>query len=265
MSTREPFTFGIPLLPKSAARNWPLVQALLGLTLTSLCAQTDRDVRIVIAGHDRPDVASSLEVDFLQAEWIAEPVRGDNIDSGRKKSLISADVTARGGGLLMFVDADDWIDTRLVEKARATIEPDHIGGIITSGQATDIQSLRTISLPHAALFDAAFHRLCGSSVVARYDVGAADPIRRDPFAALHEHYRWIEACRERGLPWRALDVGATYVVNTTANHSEVFGPFAQWRRELTDGIAREGHATSEASLSIFGLSLERVLSVHRFL
>lgn len=264
MSAREPFTFGIPLLPRTAATNWPLVQALLDLTLTSLRAQTDRDFRIVIAGHDRPDLAAASDVDFLQADWGAEAVRGDNLDSGRKKSLISADVTGRGGGLLMFVDADDWIDKRLVETARATIRPHQIGGIITSGEATDIQSLRTISLPHAGLFDAAFHRLCGSSIIARYDVDAKDPVRRDPFAAMHEHYRWIETCRARGLAWQVLDARATYVVNTTANHSELFGPFAQWRRDLSSAIAREGRAADETSLSRLGLGLERVRSTHRF-
>ena len=265
MSTREPFTFGIPLVARAASQNWPLVEALLGLTLTSLRAQSDADVRIVIAGHDRPDNCADFGVDFLQADWAAEAVRADNLDSGRKKTLISADVAARGGGLLMFVDADDWVDTRLAATARATIRPDQVGGIITCGEAIDLQSLRSIALPHAGLFDAAFHRLCGSSIVARYDLDAADQVRRDPFGVMHEHYRWIETCREHGLAWQALDVRATYVVNTTANHSELFGPFAQWRRDLSNGIARDGRPASEASLAMFGLRLEQVRAVQRFL
>ena len=264
MSACEPFTFGIPLLPKAAARNWPLVEALLDLTMASLRAQTDQDFRIAIAGHDRPRLSSGASYDFVQADWHAEAVRADNLDSGRKKSLISADVTARGGGFLMFVDADDWVDTRLVATARDTVTRDQVGGIITSGFATDARSLRTVPLPHAGLFDGGFHRLCGSSVVARYDLDAEDEVRRDPFATLHEHYRWIEECRERGLAWRELDVAGTYVVNTTANHSEAFGPFARWRRTFADGVAREGVEGTNAHLARFGLRRDQVLSIERF-
>ena len=52
----EPFTFGIPLIARAAAQDWPLVQALLGLTLRSLAGQGDRDFRVIVAGHERPTI-----------------------------------------------------------------------------------------------------------------------------------------------------------------------------------------------------------------
>src|SRR6266571_3107223 len=131
MGASEPFTFGIPLIARSAARNWPLVEALLELTLTSVRGQTDQDFQIVIAGHDRPHVPlDDTRTTFIAADWPAEAVRADNLDSGRKKCAINELVLERGGGLLMFLDGDDWVDVDLVETARTMIGPDHIGGLI---------------------------------------------------------------------------------------------------------------------------------------
>jgi hypothetical protein len=90
----EPFTFGIPLIARDAATDWPLVEALLGLTLRSVAAQTDPAFRVVIAGHDRPAVAPlDRRITFIAADWPVEAVRADNLDSGRKKR--SADVPRR--------------------------------------------------------------------------------------------------------------------------------------------------------------------------
>ena len=257
---KERFTFGIPLIAKASAGDWPLVERLLALTLASVRAQTDQEFRILVVGHDRPGI-SPASFDFVQAEWPPEDVRGDNLDSGRKKTVICEHVLARGGGLLMFLDADDWVDRRLVEVARGTIAPGEVGGIITSGYATDVRNLRRIAIPHADLFDREFHRLCGSSIVARLDATLPDGLRRDPFAVMHEHYRWIETCREHGVAWRRLDVDGNYVVNTSANHSEQHGPYAGWRRDFAEGIARAGPAADDSFLGRFGLTRALVRSV----
>ena len=72
MPPAEPFTFGIPLIARAATANWPLVEALLDLTLTSVRGQTDSDFRIVIAGHDRPETApDDTRTTFIAADWPA--------------------------------------------------------------------------------------------------------------------------------------------------------------------------------------------------
>jgi hypothetical protein len=258
----EPFTFGIPLIARASARDWPLTVALLGLTLASVQAQTDQDFRVVIAGHDRPDLPSADgRVRFLEAAWPAEPVRSDNLDSGRKKHAISRLVREGGGGLLMFLDADDWVDVRLVEAARAAIGPGHVGGLVVAGFATDFRALRAAAVPHPRLFDGEFHRICGSSTVARIEPGAADPLRRDPCSLLHEHHRWVEVAREHGAEPVRLAVAGNYVVNTSGNHSEVHGPYAEWRRRFNRGVRREGSGIDAAFAARFGLRLEQVRDV----
>ena len=257
----EPFTFGIPLIARAVASDWRLVEALLALTLRSLAGQSDRDFRVVVAGHDKPGLDdAAVPFDFLRVGWPVEAVRGDNLDRGRKVQAINEAVLAAAGGLLMFVDADDWIDTRLVATARATIAPGQVGGTIVRGWAVDPHGGRALPIPHAA-FGQSFDRLCGSSVVARLDPLGGDALHRDPYAVLHEHYRFTELVGECGASCGLLDVEGAYVVNTTANHSEVHGPFAAWRRTFNDQVTRDGVPMDDRFLFRFGL--DRAMIKHR--
>ena len=258
--SNEPFTFGIPLIARTSARDWPLVEALLDMTLASVMAQTAQDFRIVIAGHERPRLSvPSSALSFIEADWVAEDVHSDNRDSGRKKHAINQHVLAGGGGLLMFLDADDWVDRRLVDVARSAILSDHVGGIIDTGFATDFQSLRTAPIPHPGIFDQGFHTICGSSTVVRLRPDAMDPLRRNPSALLHEHYRWTQVAAEHGVDLARLAVVGNYVINTSENHSEVHGPFADWRRTFTNAVNRFGCPIDDAFLERFGLSKARIL------
>lgn len=254
----EAFTFGIPLIARAAARDWPLVQSLLKLTLRSLAGQSDRDFRVIVAGHDRPAIDAAVPFEFLQVDWPIEAVRSDNLDRGRKVQAINEVVLADGGGLLMNLDADDWVDIRLVSVARNTILPGQIGAVIERGYAIDLRG-RALPIPHVA-FDQTFDRLCGSSVVARLDPDGHDALHRDPLAVLHEHYRFAALARERAALCKSLAVDGAYVVNTSANHSEVHGPFAAWRRSFNDAILRDGSATDDLFLARFGLDAATVAS-----
>jgi hypothetical protein len=264
MRASELFTFGIPLIARSATRNWPLVEGLLHLTLTSARRQTDQDFQIVIAGHDRPDVLlDDGRTEFIAADWPAEAVRADNLDSGRKKHAINEVVLHRGGGLLMFLDADDWVDVNLVATARAMIGPEHIGGLIGTGFATDFRNLRSAAIPHPKIFNCEFHRVCGSSTVARLKPGDPDPLRRDPCKVFHEHYRWIELASEHGAELVRLEASGNYVINTSENHSEVHGPYADWRQVFTERVGREGKDIDDPLAARFGLCLAQIRAMSR--
>ena len=249
----EPFTFGIPLIARASASDWGLVRALLALTLASVGAQTAGDARVVVAGHDDPDLDARFT--FLRADWDPDEGRAANLDSGRKKGLNAAHVLARGGGLLMLLDADDWVDVNTVARARTAIRPDDVGGVIERGYATDPRGLRALALPDPTYFDKGFDKLCGSSTIARLDPRAATAIRRGPTAILHEHYQWAEVCRAHGVSWASLPLSGNYVVNTGASHSERHGAFVPWRADFNRGVARDGFTVDDAFLARFGLSL----------
>ena len=152
MGSTIPFTFGIALVPRANARDWPLVEALLDLTLASVRAQTDPDFRVLLACHDRPRLRwDDPRVELVEAGWPVEPPDPHNDDSGRKKHALNDLVLARGGGLLMLLDADDWVDTRLVEAARAAVGPDVVGAVVEDGLAVDFRTLRRQRSPtHAS-------------------------------------------------------------------------------------------------------------------
>jgi hypothetical protein len=259
MNVPIPFTFGIPLLPRAYARHWPRIEALLDLTLTSVLAQTDQDFRIIIAGHDRPQaLPADPRLTFLKADWPAEAIRSDNRDRGRKTHAINRLVLEHGGGLLMFLDADDWVDVHLVETARSLIAPDQVGGLIEAGFAADFQTLRAAPLPDPRVFVGEFHRVCGSSAVWQLRSDAPDPLRGDPYRVLHEHHRLVEAAGAYGVELVRLPVSGCYVINTSDNHSELHGPYAPWRRAFTEGVNRVGLPIDAAFATRFGLGMDQL-------
>jgi hypothetical protein len=258
------FTFGIGLIAKRRARDWELVQSLLRLTLASVLAQTDQDYRVVIAGHDRPRaMPDDARFRFLPVDWPADRPDEHNSDGGMKKYRIGEDLLERGGGLLMLLDADDWVDRRLVELARTRIGQSHVGGIIEDGYATDMQTLKALRLPDRRAFDIGFQRICGSSVIGRLDPEAADPLRRDPCHNLGSHHQWPEASKAKGVPLARLPVVGNYLINTSENHSESHGPHDHWRRELVARVQALGSPLDDDRLAPFGLTLADIEPLSR--
>ncbi len=258
----EPFIFGIPLIARAAADDWPLVEHLLGLTLRSVLAQSDGGFRVVLAAHDEPaawrPVADDPRFALLAADWPPEPPTVANDDGGRKKWLIKQHVREQGGGLLMFLDADDWVSRDLVAVARATIAPGDAGAILGHGFALDHASLRVSPFPIPGAYDGAFHRLCGSSTIGRVIPGSAEPLRLDPHAALGSHHEWEESALRRGASLARLDCAGIYMIGTGQNHSEREGPFAAWRREVTRAVRTGGTPLDARLAARFGQNLDRL-------
>lgn len=241
----ERFVFGIPLVSRHAASDWDRVGTLLELTLRSVLAQTDGAFEVLLSGHDRPAswnrlTASDPRFRFLRADWSPEAPTAANDDSGMKKWRIREAVDRTGGGLLMYLDADDLVDRRLVAMARTMIGAEHVGGWVGEGVIVDYPTWRAVSLPDPRVYNGPFHELCGSSTVARIEPGSDDPSRRDPHAALGSHHLWPARAAELGVTLARLPVSGGYLVNTSQNHSESHGPFSEWRRALNAAVAAHG-------------------------
>ena len=248
-----PFTFAVALTPRANARDWGRVEALLDLTLASLRAQTDPDWRALVAVHERPRLSvADRRIEFVDVAWPVAPPGPHNDDSGRKKHLLSDIARDRGGGHFMVLDADDWVDRGLVAAARATIGADHVGGLIEEGFAVDLRTLRAAPLPHPELEGLPFHRFCGSCGVALIRPAASTEIRRDPFAVLRSHHRWVEVAAEHGEGLARLPVSGAYLVNTGENHSDVHGPHADWRRGFIARVNAVGRDLDGATAARFG-------------
>ena len=137
----------------------------------------------------------------------------------------------------MFLDSDDWVDVRLVETARAVIGSNHVGGLIDSGFATDFRNLRNVVIPHPAIFNGEFHRLCGSSTVARLRPEDPDPPRVIPIKYFTSTTAGLRSLASMVM---RLPVSGNYVINTTQNHSEIHGPFAPCDAALRGASVAKG-------------------------
>ena len=116
--------FGISLKSKKVSRNWNIVQTNLSRTLRSILNNTDQNFRIIIAGHEKPNIEEMnhdrvtwLSVSFSRPRYISQY----SIDKFRKRRVIGAYLRKIGfSGYFMPLDADDWIHYRFVEFIRTT-------------------------------------------------------------------------------------------------------------------------------------------------
>lgn len=256
----ERFIFGVPLIARAASRDWNMVERLLELTLRSVLAQRDQDFRLVLASHDEPACWRALATGDprfvrLQADWPAEAPDSANNDGGRKKALVKGWMREAGGGLLMFLDADDWVDRDLVRSARAAIGPEHVGGLVAHGVAVDVASGRAARFPVPGAWDGPFHGLCGSSTVARVRPGGTEWIERDPNLILGPHGEWEARAAAGHHQLARLDVWGAYLVGAGQSHSETYGPFAEWRRDFSAAVRRAGAPLDVATAARFGVTL----------
>ncbi|WP_340314042.1 glycosyltransferase family A protein [Rhizorhabdus argentea] len=228
----------------------------MSLTLRSLLAQSDGDFRAILATHDIPDawsvVASDPRFEIVRAAWTPEPPTATNDDGGRKKWLVKQAVRRLGGGLLMFLDADDWVACDLVATARSAMRREHVGAVVGEGFALDHASRRILPFPIDGVFDGPFHGLCGSSTIGRIVAASDEPCRLDPHLVLGSHHEWIERAEAEGIPLARLATSGVYLVGTGQNHSEVQGPFASWRREVTQAVRHRGHRLTRQFAYRFG-------------
>ena len=263
----EPFTFGIPLIARKSSGNWRLVERLFALTLRSVRAQSDGDFRVLLAAHDVParwrTVTADARFGLLQADWPAEQPTVANDDGGRKKWLIKQMVRQCGGGLLMFLDADDWVSSDLVRTTRLTMKPDDVGAIVSDGYALDHASLKVQRFPVGGSFEGAFHELCGSSTIGRVVPDSSELVRLDPHAALGSHHQWLENAIDQNVSLARLATAGMYLVGTGQNHSEEHGPNAGWRKDVAAAVRQSGITISSSLAAKFGQSYDCLADIAR--
>jgi hypothetical protein len=115
--------FAISLKSKRSSRNWTRVQNNLARTLRSIMNNTDQNFRIVIAGHEKPNIT---EMKHERVTWLPvhfpppTHISKYSSDKFRKRRVIGAYLRRSGfSGYFMPLDADDWVHYRFVEYIRS--------------------------------------------------------------------------------------------------------------------------------------------------
>ncbi|QED46217.1 hypothetical protein [Cytobacillus dafuensis] len=160
---KKEIAFAISLKSRTLSRDWEQVQANLSYTLKSILRNTDQNFRIIIAGHEKPDIDElhHSHVTWLSVDFPPPPPPGSGPefteDKKHKRRVIGAYLRKIGfSGYFMPLDADDWIHYRFVEFIRS--QPISNAFLIKKGIMIN-QSLEEIWLRNR------FYIGCGSSAL----------------------------------------------------------------------------------------------------
>lgn len=223
------FSFAIPLRPRATAQDWSRVCQLLNHTLLSVLRQDDADFSVLLACHELPEIPTIADprVTVLFSDR-AHPTTFDEqmADKAQKKRICTAALKARGGGYLMFLDADDMVSRKLVCFVRT--HPSKFGYVIDQGYHYDSKTGNYHRLN-------AFDKRCGSCAIFRFLVDDLPDDPNDPSRTISDrfgnHIEWRDIARRLGRGLEPLGFpGAVHVVETGENVS------AQQPRERRRGL-----------------------------
>ena len=105
--------------------------------LTSLAAQTNRDIEVVICCHDTADsdYAAVVEVMERLPRWLVERTRAIRVEGGGRAHPLAVGVAEASGRYVAFLDDDDLAFSHWVEEF-AELAKLHPGAVVRAGCAT---------------------------------------------------------------------------------------------------------------------------------
>lgn len=153
--------FAISLKSKKVSQNWNNVQYNLAKTLRSILNNTDPHFRVIVAGHEKPNIK---EIRHKRVTWLSvnfpppSNPKGFSTDKIRKRKVIGAYLRKIGfSGYFMPFDSDDWAHHRLVQYVRS--QPPGKDFVIDTGMMVNLVKNKVW------LRKKRFYIGCGSSAV----------------------------------------------------------------------------------------------------
>jgi len=206
--------FAICLKSQRHSSDWNALSKMLSATLRSILASSDGRFRIVVAGHEKPDIEELKDqrVVFMEAPFPV-PEQTSGHDTWLKRVLIGAWVReqTRKRVRVMFLDADDLIHKQLVRAALRSSP--RVSLVVDKGYRFD---LRNGALQPIGRFD----RKCGSCflpVFRRDELPRHWRDKKSSYAQFRTHTKYRALCAELGKPIETLDFFAVVYVS---NHPE---------------------------------------------
>lgn len=218
MADQPPIYFGMPLRSSVTANNWARVCTLLRDCLRSVAAQTEPDIRMLVACHERPELDgfNDPRLDFLDADNPRPTdVPSQMHDKGAKIRRVAEEICRRGGGYFVLMDADDLVSNRLAAHIRA--DDNQRGYVMETGYILNVARRKFEPV-------APFWQHCGTCAVfhltpADLDAGPDGLIARlTPKRMSHHSYPGVSAACGRDLAPLPFP-GAVYLRHHGENRS----------------------------------------------
>lgn len=248
-------TFGIPLAPATLG-DWAHTCKMLEHTLDSVFNQSDSRFRILISGHQQPDIGllNESRVEFLLCKEKPPKNPGNHRkDVLNKNFLIGKRLRELGGGYFMHLDADDLVHKDLV---KFILNDDNKTGYsIRQGYALDYFNKRLAPVPGA--WDASFDQVCGSCAVIYFNNSDLPFDGADTSTLAYNMFRhhayWRVTSQELGRPLVDLPFpGAIYIVNHSQNISFSLQRNALRQKNIIANIKEHEISRPAIILSQFG-------------
>ncbi|MBS4176692.1 alginate lyase family protein [Lederbergia citrea] len=209
--------FAISLKSKTVSHDWEKVQKNLALTLRSLFSNTDQNFRVIIAGHEKPNIE---ELNNIRVTWVPvkfpppKSSRGFVSDKYRKRKAIGAYLRKSGfSGYFMPLDADDWIHYRFVEYIRSLPISDAF--ILNKGFMVNV-------FQNEAWVRDLFYKGCGSSAV---------------FYFSNENFPKTTKSDVKKSPFNNVIKSHVKVPEYVKNHTMIDLPFVTWVLAHGDNVS----------------------------
>ena len=215
--------FAISLRSRATSHDWQCVEANLARTLRTVKAQSYQRCRVIVCGHERPNIP---ELNQKCVQWIGvdfdppSAVVQYHADKKAKRRVIGAALHKEGfEGYFMALDADDWLHRRAAEFFALCFER----------QTKILNSGFVVNLLHesASLRRREFYYGCGSSAIFYFQrddfpsndtLAASKPLRFQ--LALHDHQKVLDNLARKNERGRLIDIPLlAWVLGTGQNLS----------------------------------------------
>lgn len=228
--TKKCVTFGLPLISRRVAKNWPMVNKLLANTLRSVFNQTTDAIQVIIACHEPPDIievkdprVSIVQVpfDIPRFQWEQE------VDRMRKLETIGVHHRSRGGGWLFILDSDDFVSEDLASRILASSDK---ALVVATGYKLDAARMEVQKMRR-------FWRKCGSSCAINWaieELPECFPQDNPPiYHRFAETRHIVQPELFTSLQWTFSYIEAptvTYLINHGQNQSDIISALSlKWR------------------------------------
>lgn len=258
VEAKKNVTFAISLA-SSVVGNWAHTCEMFALTLRSILGQSNENVRVIVCGHDRPQIQ---EMDDPRVEFLVSDIprprspKEYRRDKMRKRRIIAYRFREIGGGYLMPIDADDLVRKDLVEYVLS--DDNGRGYSIRNGFAWDYKN--DIVAPVPGAWDATFDQICGSSAVFYFsEEDLPNPATPDEEGAVFDmfvnHAYWRVTSQELGRPLQDVPFpAAVYVVNHSQNISFSLQRKGDRTEAIINNIRRSSRQRASEVLKDFGVT-----------